>query len=77
MAVSELPGKEVLAEEQGFTIERRYNMTFWNCRRNGDQTAGIYCALHLEAALSRRCHSQSKYVQLLTHILLYQLYYLL
>jgi hypothetical protein len=42
MAVSELPGKEVLAEEQGFRIQRMYNMAFWNCRRHGDQTPDIY-----------------------------------
>jgi hypothetical protein len=28
MALSELSGKEVLAEEQGFRTQRRYNMAF-------------------------------------------------
>jgi hypothetical protein len=30
MAVSELLGREVVAEEQGFTIERMYNIAFGN-----------------------------------------------
>jgi hypothetical protein len=39
--VSELLGREVVAEEQGFTIERMYNIAFGNWKRNGDQTPGF------------------------------------
>jgi hypothetical protein len=46
MAVSELPGKEVLAEEQGFTIERRYNMAFWNSMCCGHPTSSTVVTHH-------------------------------
>ena len=39
--------------------QERCNTSFCICRRHGDRTPGIYWALHLEATLSRRCHSQN------------------